>query len=108
MMFASRTKLLSALVCLMMLSGCESVSDWFEDDEVLEIRNLAPIENKVNLNVRWEREVGNGIGDYFSRLQPQVAGDKVFAADRQGLVVAYNLAGEKVWQQRINTTDGSD
>lgn len=103
MMFASRTKLLSALLCLMILSGCESVTDWFEDDEVLEIRNLAPIENKVNLNVLWEREVGIGIGDYFSRLQPQVSGDKVFAADRQGLVVAYNLVGEKIWQQRINT-----
>ena len=78
MMFASRTNLLSALLCLMILSGCESVTDWFEDDEVLEIRNLEPLENKVNVKVLWEREVGIGIGDYFARLQPQVSGDKVF------------------------------
>lgn len=103
MLFIARIKILSALACLMLLSGCESVTDWFEDDAVIEIRNLEPIENKVDLNVLWEREVGNGIGDYFSRLQPQVSGDKVFAADRQGLVVAYTLSGEKIWQQRINT-----
>lgn len=106
MKLTSRVSLLAGLLSITLLGGCASVTqpviDWFEDEEVLEIRNLTPIENVVDMQVQWQHDVGNGVGDYFSRLQPQVANGNVFAADRQGLVVAFDSAGEKLWQTRIN------
>ncbi len=106
MKLTSRVSLLAGLLSITLLGGCASVTqpvmDWFEDEEVLEIRNLTPIENVVDMQVQWQHDVGNGVGDYFSRLQPQVANGNVFAADRQGLVVAFDSAGKKLWQTRIN------
>ena len=105
----SRISWFAGVLFIALLGGCSSitqpVTDWFEDEEVLAVRTLEPITNVVDMTVQWQRDVGNGIGDYFSRLQPQVANGKVFAADRQGLIVAFDSRGQTLWQTRINDSD---
>ncbi|RDV29280.1 outer membrane protein assembly factor BamB [Alteromonas aestuariivivens] len=90
-------------LCLLLtvsLTGCSTVSDWFADDEELEIRRLKPIEAKFEPRVSWDVSVGDGIDDYYSRLRPVFAYDRIFVADRHGEVVALDPeSGKTVWEQ---------
>lgn len=91
------------------LSACSTVTDWFSDDEEIEIRRLDPIEAQFQTTERWSEDVGSGIGVYFSRLTPVVGYDLVIAADRQGEVIAFEEAtGKRVWRQNFasSTNDG--
>ena len=77
------------------LSGCSM----FGDDEETKIAPLQPINQTVSGQVKWERSVGDGVGEFFSRLNPVVEYGKVFAADRQGVVMALNKeTGETAWR----------
>lgn len=84
----------------LLVTGCTTISNWFVDDEELEYRRLAPIENQFQLNREWKQSVGDGIDHYFSRLRPVVAYDKVFAASRDGIVAAFDpQTGKEIWQK---------
>ncbi|MBR38566.1 MAG: outer membrane protein assembly factor BamB [Idiomarina sp.] len=92
------------------LSACSLFGD---DDEEIKVAPLQPVSQQVDTRIKWERSVGDGIGDYFSRLNPTVAYGKVFAADRQGLVKAFDKeTGETLWQvdlhSLIEINEGSD
>ncbi|MGS2721871.1 outer membrane protein assembly factor BamB [Paraglaciecola aestuariivivens] len=92
------------LVGSLMLSGCTTMSNWFYDDDELEIRRLKPIQMQFTPVKLWEKDLGNGIGKYYSKLSPAVAYNKVFAANRQGLVAAYEQkTGKKVWSKDLAT-----
>lgn len=94
-----KNKLIITLLALS-LSGCATVSDWFADDEELEIRRLKPIEAAFEPEIKWDIDVGDGVQDYFSRLAPAVAYGKVFAASRDGIVVAIDQeTGKKIWEK---------
>ena len=73
-----------ALALSVSLSGCTTISDWFVDDEELEIRRLAPLDAQFVPTVNWEAEVGEGIDSYFSHLRPVYANEKLYVADRHG------------------------
>lgn len=92
------------LVATLSLSACSVIPDWmnpgtwFEDEEEVAIKTLKPIEARFSPQRLWDAEVGNGVEYYFSRLSPAFGYDKVFAASRQGLIVAFNeKTGKKVW-----------
>ena len=90
---------LLAAACLN-LTGCSTISDWFADDEELEIKKLEPIQAQFSPTEVWEQSMGNGVSHYFSRLKPAVAYGMVFAANRQGKVAAFEQAsGKKVWDK---------
>ena len=100
-----KNKLLIALLALS-LSGCATVSDWFADDDELEVRRLKPIDALFEPEIKWDIEVGDGVQDYFSRLAPAVAYGKVFAASRDGIVVAVDQeTGKKIWEQDFANYD---
>lgn len=90
-------RLRTSLVALaaVILSGCSL----FGDDDgpiVKELQNFTP---SATPKVVWEASVGGGVGRYFSRLNPAVSGDLVIAADRRGLVRAFNrVDGKPAWQ----------
>tara|TARA_Y100000296_G_scaffold65342_1_gene76906 strand:- start:1585 stop:2793 length:1209 start_codon:yes stop_codon:yes gene_type:complete len=86
------------------LSGCSTVTDWFADEEELEIRRLKPIDEKFSLDINWERDIGDGVDHYFSRLRPVYAYGKLFAADRHGVVVAMEPStGNVLWEKDFAT-----
>lgn len=100
-----KNKIVVVLLALS-LSGCATVSDWFAEDEEIEIRRLKPIEAVFEPQVKWETEVGDGVQDYFSRLAPAVGYGKVFAASRDGIVVALDPdTGKEIWQQDFANYD---
>lgn len=91
-----------ALTLSVTLSGCSTISDWFADDEELEIRRLAPLDAEFEPQINWETEVGDGVEDYFSRLRPVYANDKLYVADRRGLVVALDpKTGRTQWEHDL-------
>lgn len=82
------------------LSGCQTVSDWFADDEEIEIRRLQPIEAQFSPKENWSVDIGDGVDGYFSRLRPVYANDMLFAADRHGTLVALNPeSGKTIWEK---------
>lgn len=95
-----------AMAISVTLSGCSTVSDWFTDDEELEIRQLKPIEAKFSPTIEWEKDIGKGVDYYFSRLRPVYAYNKLYAADRHGTVVAMDPeSGKILWERDFAVLD---
>jgi outer membrane protein assembly factor BamB len=94
------------LTCSVLLSSCTTISNWFYDEDELEVRRLKPIETQFTPTESWSVDLGQGIGKFYSKLKPAVAYDKVFAANRQGVVSAFDQAtGKKVWSKNFATFD---
>ncbi|MEZ9590157.1 outer membrane protein assembly factor BamB [Vibrio breoganii] len=72
--------------------GCAS-----EEDTII----MAPVpvvESQFTPDVVWSTSVGDGVGQYFSKLTPTYAYNKVFVASRDGKVMALDPeSGDKIW-----------
>lgn len=79
------------------LLACSSTDDE-EDTSDLPVE-LTEINEKFEPVVLWDRSVGDGSDDFFSRLKPIAAYNNVYSASRSGIVVALNAeTGEEVWE----------
>ncbi|WP_158967621.1 outer membrane protein assembly factor BamB [Paraglaciecola sp. L3A3] len=88
----------------LVLSGCTTIANWFYDDDELEIRRLKPIDAQFTPKTLWSEDLGNGIGKFYSKLTPAVNYGKVYAANRQGLIAAFDQkTGKQVWQRNLAT-----
>ncbi|WP_372870493.1 outer membrane protein assembly factor BamB [Shewanella sp.] len=86
--------LLAAGLSLAVLSACSSND--VEEEPVSELKELNA---SVFPQINWSTSVGDGVGDYYSRLRPAVEYGKIYVADRDGLVVAFEEeTGNKVWE----------
>ncbi|MDC8832703.1 outer membrane protein assembly factor BamB [Alteromonas sp. chi3] len=84
------------------LSGCTTVTDWFADDDEIKIRRIPAIVNQVTPKVIWNYSIGDGVDEYFSRLQPAYADNTIYAAERHGKVVALEPdSGDVKWQRNF-------
>ncbi len=94
-------KLIPLCILVLSLSGCAS---WFADEEELAVRELPNIEMQFQPKIVWSESLGDGIENYFSRLSPAVGYGKVFAADREGTIVAFDPeSGKRIWTQEVST-----
>jgi outer membrane protein assembly factor BamB len=92
-------------ICLLALgiSACSSTDD--EEDE-LSVAPLTEIKTLFEPIVMWDATVGDGVGDYFSRIQPVVAYGKVFSASRDGDAYAFDEnSGKQVWHADLSDID---
>jgi len=86
------------------LSACSTFSDWFADEEELEIRRLKPIESEFTVTEVWSRGLSDGVENYYSRLRPAQGYEMIFAANRRGIVAAYEpLKGKQLWERDFAT-----
>ena len=84
---------------LMFLTGCETVGSWFERDEYDPKKpvELTKIDEKVNLDKRWSRSVGNGQGDSLYRITPLLDDGVVYVASSDGEIAAFRASnGDRV------------
>jgi outer membrane protein assembly factor BamB len=94
------------LISSVLLTSCTTISNWFYEEEEIEIRRLKPIEAQFIPTEIWSADLGDGIGQFYSKLRPAVAYDKVFAANRQGRVNAYDqVTGKKLWSKNFAIYD---
>ncbi len=97
-------KNLLAIVALSVgISACSSTDD---ENEELKIAELTEITEQFQPVVKWDVSVGDGVGDYFSRIKPVVAYNKVFSASREGDAYAFDEnTGERVWYADLSDID---
>ena len=90
------------VICFLALgiSACSSTDD---EDEDLKVAELTEIKALFEPDVKWDASVGNGVGDYFSRIQPVVAYGKVVSVSREGEAYAFDeQSGEQVWHADLS------
>ena len=99
------TKLFAVLLLSSALFSCSSTDDEEEDTSDLPAE-LIEFDVKFAPKLLWEKSVGDGSDDYFSRLKPIVAYDKVYSVSRAGEVIAFDQnTGNELWQVDLSDTD---
>ncbi len=98
-------KLLAVFLLSSVLFSCSSTDD--EEYDAAVVVELTEISAKFSPKVLWEESVGDGSEDFFSRLKPVVAYNKVYSASRAGDVIAFDeKTGQQVWQVDLSDSKG--
>lgn len=85
------------LFSMAVLAGCGSSSK-----KELPPADLPDFTAELKLRKEWSRSIGDGQGDLFNRLVPAVDGERIFAADADGLVQAMDrLTGKVLWKKKL-------
>ncbi|EFB72200.1 outer membrane protein assembly factor BamB [Providencia rustigianii] len=96
-----RKTLLVGLVASALLAGCSS-----ETDSIV-MAPLPQVENQFTPTIVWDKSVGNGVDQFYSELSPVWDGTTVYAADRKGLVKAFELdSGKELWSVDLSKNNG--
>ena len=104
-LFKKYHKLIAVFLLSGILMSCSSSDD--EEDTADLVAELTDIEEKFEPEVLWDKSVGDGSEDYFSRLKPIVAYDKVYSASRAGDVIAFDeKTGKQVWKADLSDIEG--
>jgi outer membrane protein assembly factor BamB len=97
-----RLRLLVVCLCALMVGGCSTLSDWFSvsDEEGNQPAPLVDITPEIRIKKLWSTGVGSGQGTSYNHLRPVIAGDVIYAAGNDGVVMALDkLKGKKLWKQ---------
>lgn len=100
-----RGMLLAATLLLGSCSLFSALGNVFADDEDSdrEPMKLTEFDEEVELRRLWSVNIGDGQGDKYNRLQPVLAGGRIYAASNDGRVYAVDAeSGRTVWRQRID------
>lgn len=93
-------KILAIVLLSSSLFACSSSDD---EDPSTKVAELTALENAFDVEVLWDRSVGDGVSDYFSRIKPIVAYNRVYSASRMGDVIAFDKkSGKKIWQADLS------
>ncbi|WP_018918137.1 outer membrane protein assembly factor BamB [Vreelandella zhanjiangensis] len=85
-------------VAVALLAGCAS-----KGEPAYTPKELQSFNESATLETQWRHNVGDGLGRARNPIAPAREGDTVFAADAQGLVMAFNAAsGEREWRVELN------
>ncbi len=100
------TKWLLTLAMALSLTGCSTISGWFDDDDDPTAPvDLVKIEQTVKIKKLWSAGVGDGQGDGLYRIQPAISGDVIYAASAEGRVRAFERAkGKSLWKVDLDTS----
>ena len=92
------------LLFLLPLAGCSWLGGLFDraEDTAAPPAELRPLATGYRIQVVWSRDVGEGADARYLRLMPAVDGGRVFAADLEGRVAAFEAAsGRPVWKVEL-------
>jgi outer membrane protein assembly factor BamB len=93
---------LPLVLAALALAACGMFGD--DDEEELEPVKLVDIETKVKVRRLWSTKVGDGAEYLRVALQPAGDGNRIYAASRDGNVVALDPAsGKTVWRVSLDT-----
>lgn len=88
-----KIKIIIVLSVALLLAACSST----DESEATRIADLPEVKKKFKAKVLWHRSV-DGVDDYYSRIKPYIAYNKVFTGSRNGEAVAFDLeTGDKIW-----------
>ncbi len=94
-------RLLSLVVAALALSACGIFGD--DDEDELEPLELVDIETKIKVQRLWKTNVGGGAEFLRVALQPAGDGNRIYAASRDGNVVALDpQSGRTIWRSELD------
>ena len=92
-----RWKTLAVLTLASIVVGCSS-----SQEQELEPAPLPDFTEKASLQQEWSRSVGDGQGEFYNKLIPAIEGNRIFASDLNGEVMAFDrLTGDKIWEKDL-------
>ncbi|HLA29434.1 MAG TPA: PQQ-binding-like beta-propeller repeat protein, partial [Pseudomonas sp.] len=92
-----RWKNAALLALAVMVVGCSSNSK-----KELPPADLPDFAEEVVLQKEWSRSIGAGQGETFNMLVPVVDGERIYAADVEGLVMALDrMSGDVIWKTEL-------
>ena len=92
-----RWKHAALLALAIMAAGCSSNSK-----KELPPAELTSFKEEVVLQKQWSRSIGDGQGKTYNMLVPAIDGDRIYAADVNGEVVAMNrMTGDVIWKKDL-------
>jgi outer membrane protein assembly factor BamB len=95
-----RCRLIGLLVITGLLSGCSLFGSKDNSEPPAELKYF---NERVELHRLWSHSTGDGTDEQFVRLVPAVDGNRVYVADRNGSIAAYELDGGKlVWRNKTS------
>lgn len=87
-----------AIVALSAVLGACASNDAID----LEPAELVDFDETAELKELWSEDVGAGQDKRYTRLMPAIAGDRIFATDIEGNVVALNRHdGDEMWETEL-------
>ncbi len=96
--------MLFVLALTSLMAACSSTDD--DEDEAIKVAELTEISQQFDAEVAWEKSIGDGVDDYFSRIKPAYGYNKIFSASREGDVYALDVStGEQVWHVDLSDAD---
>jgi outer membrane protein assembly factor BamB len=94
------------LLILATLTGCETVSDFFEmgdEDDPQQPAELIDLDQQLDVRKLWSVGVGDGQGDGLYKLQPVIDGNVIYAAAAEGEIRAVEReGGSTIWRQELD------
>lgn len=88
-----KIKRITAFTLILLLGACSST----DENEATRVADLPEVENQFRAKVLWSNSLG-GVDEYFSRIKPYIAYNKVYTGSRDGDAVAFDLeTGEEIW-----------
>src|SRR5690554_4944201 len=98
-------KQLFSAVVIALLCGCTSISDQFTtfmggEDNATPPTPLEEIIQQVEINKVWDKNTGSGADEFYLKLVPVSYQNKLFVADNDGEVMAYDATtGKLIWER---------
>ena len=100
------TVFLLSLFLIVTLNGCSTVKDrvsgfWAGDDNEVVIEPLVEIEQAIDIKKIWSTRVGDGTDGFYLKLSPVAGEGVIFAAERDGEVIALEIeSGKQHWKTK--------
>ena len=112
--FRSVQRMAPVVLFAIAAAGCSTVSEWVSDNSsnATPPTELSAIDTARDVSVLWDRDVGSGSGKRYLKLRPSFDDERVYVAESNGDVSAYNLeSGDLEWDtdtdERISGGPGS-
>ncbi len=98
---STTTRTLGLIAAAFLLSACGLFKD--DDEKELEPTKLIDFETKVKVRKVWSTKIGGGAEFLRVALQPASDGNRIYAASRDGNVVALDAeSGKSVWRTELD------
>ena len=93
------------IIGLLLISGCSWFGGEDEDEEdTFNPASLPEFSEQFSVSANWSSQVGDGVGEFYNKLGPAAYDGKVYAADSNGLVKAFNISnGDVIWETEVGS-----
>jgi len=101
----NRRPRIAALAALtLLLSACSWFGGKDDEEKLLEPLELVDIQTTLNVTKLWSAKLGDDAEFLRVKLRPAGDGNRIYAASRDGNVVAFDpVSGKKIWEHELDT-----